>query len=74
MTKVIIAPLKPAGRAEIRKKRVRGPDGKITTLLTVDADSPTLADDITEVFKRNVARARRANASVASKVRAAKKS
>jgi len=75
MTKVIFAPLKAVGRASVKEKRVKGADGKLRTLLTIDANSPTFDSDLTYVFKKNVARARQQNSKIAKPApRAAKKS
>ena len=69
MAKVVYASLKgpkaKPGKARAEKpvasKTVTGPDGARRTLYTVDADSPTFSKDLTAVFKRNVAKARREN-------------
>ena len=42
-------------------KKVRGADGKVVNVHTVDARSETLTDDLMVVFRRNVQRARREN-------------
>jgi hypothetical protein len=42
-------------------KRVRDQKGAVTVLRTLDANSSTLSEDITEVFAKNVAKARREN-------------
>jgi hypothetical protein len=61
MTKVVFKPLKTSGRVSVKRKKVRDADGKLTTMFVVDANSPTFADDITYVFRKNVAKARRNN-------------
>ena len=61
MTKVVFAPLKTKGPVSVKKSRVRGPDGKLTTIFSIDANSPTFGDDIAYVFKKNVEKARRQN-------------
>jgi len=61
MTKVVFAPLKVKGRASVKTKRVRDANGKLTTVLSIDANSPTFESDLTYVFKKNVAAARRKN-------------
>ncbi|HVT23499.1 MAG TPA: hypothetical protein VHD95_02640 [Rhizomicrobium sp.] len=61
MTKVVFAPLKPKGRASVKRKRVRDASGKLTTVLAIDANSPTFESDLTYVFRKNVAAARRKN-------------
>jgi hypothetical protein len=45
----------------VREKRMRTSEGKSVRVLTLDANSTTLIDDLTTVFERNVARARREN-------------
>lgn len=53
---------KGAGRPEtVSQKRVRGSDGEIRTLRTINADSETFGSDFAYVFSRNVAKARREN-------------
>ncbi len=73
MTKVIFAPLKASGRASVKRKRVKGADGKVRTLLTIDANSPTFDSDLTYVFKKNVAKARRRHTQLAKPKRRAAK-
>jgi hypothetical protein len=45
----------------VATKRVRQADGSTRTIRTIDANSPTLAADLTYVFGMNVAEARREN-------------
>lgn len=47
--------------AAISSKRVGDLHGGSTTLVTIDADSKTFANDLTYVFGKNVAKARREN-------------
>lgn len=61
MTKVVFTPLKTKGRVSVKTKRVRDANGKLTTVLSIDANSPTFESDLTYVFKKNVAAARRKN-------------
>lgn len=67
MAKVIIKKLagakrKSATRPEtVGQKRVRGSDGELRTLRTINAGSKTFGSDLTYVFSRNVAKARREN-------------
>ena len=42
----------------VKRKRVRGPDGRWVTVYSVDAKSPDFADGITYIFNKNIARAR----------------
>jgi hypothetical protein len=50
-----------ASKAAVSRKRIRGSDGEVRTLLTVSAESDSLDKDFTYVFGRNVAKARREN-------------
>ena len=45
----------------VRSRRVQGPDGRRVTVYTVDADSPSFADGLAFLFRKNVAKARREN-------------
>jgi hypothetical protein len=45
----------------VREKRVRDSEGKSVRILSLDANSATFIDDLTIVFRKNVARARREN-------------
>lgn len=60
MGKVVVTSIKPNGKTSIVTTRVRTASGEYMTRRKIDANSPTLANDITEVFKRNVAKARQA--------------
>ena len=40
---------------------MRRPDGVIVRVVPIDPQSPTFEDELTEVFQRNIARARREN-------------
>lgn len=62
MTRVVEADLNPKGMSKpssVRERTMTGPDGKRYVANTVSGDSKTLARDMTYVFARNVARARR---------------
>jgi hypothetical protein len=66
MTRVIIKKLKSkagAGHAKgsVVSKSVHKPSGERTRILSVDANSPTFGNDLSIIFQRNVAKARRAN-------------
>ena len=67
MAKVVITRFKSvpkkSGREKVAvtEKRVRGADGKVKTLRTLDAGSRTFGADLEYVFGRNVAKARRDN-------------
>lgn len=64
MTKVVFARMPKARKgapATVAEKRVRTQEGQLRTVRTVDADSPSFGDDVTYVFTRNVAKARRDN-------------
>jgi len=45
----------------VRVKKLHRSDGTVAQVLTLDANSPTFDDDLTYLFERNVARARREN-------------
>jgi hypothetical protein len=45
----------------VREKRMRNSQGELVRVLSLDANSTTFIDDLTTVFQRNVARARREN-------------
>jgi hypothetical protein len=45
----------------VREKRLRNSQGELVRVLSLDANSATFIDDLTTVFQRNVARARREN-------------
>ena len=55
-----------AGKGAAKKptpasKTVRTDDGRLIKMYTLDANSPTFTSELTTVFARNVARARREN-------------
>lgn len=60
VVKKLDAGKKSDGRS-VSRKRVRDGAGKLVDVYTVDADSRTLANDLTFVFSRSVSRARREN-------------
>ncbi len=45
----------------VREKRMRNSEGKFVRVLSLDANSATFIDDLTTVFEKNVAKARREN-------------
>lgn len=59
MTKVIEAPVKLRRHTSVTSKRVKTASGKVVTLRTINADSPTFASDLSFVFGKNVTKARR---------------
>lgn len=64
MVKVVYASLQQPKRGPspaVTRKRVKRADGATETILVLDGDSPSFADDLTYAFKRNVARVRREN-------------
>ncbi len=66
MTNVIVADLKrksrgAKGNTSVRTKRMRMFDGKVASVLSLDANSPTFIDDLTTVFEKNVSKARLEN-------------
>ena len=48
-------------QGSVREKRMRNSDGAFVRVLSLDANSPTFIEDLTTVFERNVAKARREN-------------
>jgi hypothetical protein len=64
MTRIIVRKLNGKerhGRSSVVSKSVHKPSGERTKILSVDANSPTFGNDLSIIFERNVARARRAN-------------
>lgn len=65
MAKIVIAQLNPKASASrktgVTEKRVRDLEGQVKTLRTVDLNSRTFGEDLTYVFRKNVAKARRDN-------------
>jgi hypothetical protein len=65
MTKVVIADLANTTGARrktsVRRRRMRGSDGTVTQVMILDLTSATFDDDLTYIFERNVAKARREN-------------
>ncbi len=45
----------------VKGSRVRDTDGNVSTRYTIDFSSPTIDDDLTYVFGRNIAEARKEN-------------
>jgi hypothetical protein len=66
MSKVVVADLGNATvphrtTTSVRKKRVHDSDGRVKQVMLLDLNSATFDDDLTYVFERNVAKARREN-------------
>ena len=63
MTKVIVGKLAAPRRkgASVTLKRVRGAEGQVKTLHSLDVGSNTFGNDLQYVFRKNVAKARRDN-------------
>jgi hypothetical protein len=63
MAKVVFKKLAAGKKASrsTHEKRVIGADGRPSTVLTLDARSPTFGDDLQHLFERNVRKARRDN-------------
>jgi hypothetical protein len=65
MPKVVVADVGNTSVARktttLRKKKVRGPDGVVREIVLLDLNSATFDDDLTYVFQKNVAKARREN-------------
>jgi hypothetical protein len=66
MADIVVANTKKGKRrggqhSSVREKLLRTSDGRFVKVLSLDANSASFADDLTVVFARNVARARREN-------------
>ena len=63
MAKVVIADTVGARgkNAPVRKRRMRGSDGTLRQVMILDLTSATFDDDLTCIFEKNVAKARREN-------------
>jgi hypothetical protein len=66
MTRIIVRKLNakmgtPHAPGSVVSKSVHKPSGERVRILSVDANSPTFGNDLTVIFERNVAKARRAN-------------
>jgi hypothetical protein len=66
MTRIIVRKLNGKvgarhARTSVVSKSVHKPSGERARILSVDANSPTFGSDLSIIFERNVAKARRAN-------------
>lgn len=66
MTRVVVRPLATKKRTKashgaVVSKSIHVPGGKRLRILSIDANSPSFATDLSVVFERNVAKARREN-------------
>ena len=61
VTDVSKAKKNPRRKSAVNVKRMRNSQGQTVRILSLDAHSTTFADDLTTVFEKNVARARREN-------------
>lgn len=66
MTKVVFGEIDENEQARTKppnvlERRVRGADGRLTIMRTIDARSDSFERDLLYVFKKSVARARREN-------------
>lgn len=63
MVKVVVRDLKNVGQTSLNvsEKQVRDTDGRRKTVRRIDAASPSFGADLTYVFRKNVAKARREN-------------
>jgi hypothetical protein len=66
---VQFTPLKLRGSASVKKKRVRQANGETVTFHFIDTESPTFDIDLSAIFAKNVAKARRENLSISLKPR-----
>lgn len=48
-------------KGSVREKILRDSEGRSVRVLSIDANSATFSDDLTLIFRRNVAKARREN-------------
>ena len=65
MAKVVEKTIKLGKTSSVKTKWTLRSDGKSGMIRVIDINSPTLMVDITDVFQKNVAKARRANEDVA---------
>lgn len=65
MTNVVVTKIAPRKRrvrnGSIVEKRKRSADGQLMQFFTIDGNSATLNDDLTDVFMRNIKHVRRQN-------------
>lgn len=61
MTRIVIRKLENGKKGSVAEKRLRNAEGKLVRVLSIDANSKTFDSDLTELFRRNVAKARREN-------------
>ena len=65
MAKVIVQKLEKAGRngsrSSLEERRVYNPAGQLEKVLTINSNSASFSSDLLQVFKKNVAKARREN-------------
>jgi hypothetical protein len=61
MTRIVIRKLEDGKKGSVAEKRLRNAEGKLVRVLSIDANSKTFDSDLTELFRKNVAKARREN-------------
>jgi hypothetical protein len=61
MTKVKVQRIRPRRPSKLSKSRIRSQSGRLMDVFTVDVTKPTFEGDLTQLFKQNVAAARREN-------------
>jgi len=63
MTDITVAQIKKpkTRKGSVRQKVLRDSKGRAVRVMALDANSTTFSDDLTLVFRRNVAKARREN-------------
>jgi hypothetical protein len=61
VTKTVKAAAKARARSSVREKRVRNSAGEVVRITSLDANSRSFDDDLTYVFAKNIAKARREN-------------
>jgi len=62
--KIKYVPLRFDGDATVKRKRIKQASGKTISIHAIAAESPTFDWELSTVFARNVARARRENANL----------
>jgi hypothetical protein len=61
VTKVVVSRLNRRPKVAAKVRHVRGADGRLKTVPTLDAASPSFGEELLSVFARNVRKARRDN-------------
>lgn len=67
-SRVHFVPLKLSANVSIAKKRVKQANGKTISLRSVDTESPKFDAELSAIFAKNVAKARRENSALSPKI------